>query len=330
MFKIHHFVAKTLISTLIGLSLFACTDNRPQEQKNKSITIAQFGHVFLYLPLYIADQKGFFEQQGLDVNLVSTGGDDKTFAAVVSGSAQFGVADPAFVAIAKERGQSGKVISSLVNGVTFWGITFDDTITAAESVQELSGKRIAVYTAPSTNYTVMKDIVQKNNLQDVQVVEGSFGSLVAMLRAGDADIAMELEPIVSIANSQGAHVVYSLVDTYGDFAFTGITATDEYLAANPETAQSLVNAIQQALDYVRSDFDGSLQVAQKEFPEVDKAILELALKRLINDGVIPANAALSQSAWKNSISLRKSVGDLQGEGAFEDHVDNSYANKASK
>ena len=79
---------------------FACGKENEQEQrsqtteenktskvvqtKDQKITIAQFGHVFVYLPIYIAKEKGFFKDQGLEVTYVSTGGDEKTFAAFES------------------------------------------------------------------------------------------------------------------------------------------------------------------------------------------------------------------------------------------------------
>ncbi|MBA4027179.1 MAG: hypothetical protein C0473_02955, partial [Cyanobacteria bacterium DS3.002] len=96
------------------LSLLLLCASTPQAlgqgpAKAKPITIAQFGHVFLYMPLYVAVRKGFFKEEGLDVRLVSTGGDEKTFTAVITGNAQFGVSDPTFTAIARERGQGGKV-----------------------------------------------------------------------------------------------------------------------------------------------------------------------------------------------------------------------------
>ncbi|MDB9509157.1 ABC transporter substrate-binding protein [Microcystis aeruginosa CS-338/01] len=75
----------------------------------QKITIAQFGDVFIYAPLYIAIDAGFFQKQGLDVSLISTGGDEKTWAAVISGNASFGVADPTFVAVSESRGQPGRV-----------------------------------------------------------------------------------------------------------------------------------------------------------------------------------------------------------------------------
>ena len=329
---------KFFTALVVILSIVSCGKQVEDMQKDpsskplKEITIAQFGHVFLYLPLYVANQKGFFEAEGLKVNLVSTGGDEKTFAAVVSKSAQFGVADPAFVAIAAERGQKGKVIASLVNGVTFWGITFDKNIKEISSPNELTGKKIAVYTAPSTNYAVMQDVLKNSsgNHIDAKVVQGSFGSLVAMLKGGHADIAMELEPIVSIAVAQGAKVVYSLVDVYGDFSFTGITATDEYINSNPQTVQAVVNAIHHAVSYVHSDFNGALDIASKEFPSIERSILRKALQRLLDDNVIPESVVLKESAWKNTIKLRKDIGDLKGNGEFKSLVDNSFSIKAAQ
>jgi NitT/TauT family transport system substrate-binding protein len=92
----------------------------------KEITIAQAGDFFLYAPFYVAVDAKIFEKKGYDVKIISTGGDEKTWAAVLSNSAQFGIADPSFIAISNQNGQPGKVIASIVNGVPFWGITFQD------------------------------------------------------------------------------------------------------------------------------------------------------------------------------------------------------------
>src|SRR5271170_2934118 len=111
--------------------------SRPQP-----ITIAQFGHVFLYMPLYVAVDKGFFKEKGLEVKLVSTGGDEKTFTAVASGNAQFGVSDPTFAAIAREHGQGGKVVAGIVRGVPFWVISFKNDVKKIDNPSGFSGYRI--------------------------------------------------------------------------------------------------------------------------------------------------------------------------------------------
>ena len=87
------------LSVLI-IFLSACHTNKSELE---TIKVAQFGDVFIYIPLYLANTKGFFKEEGLKVDLINTGGDDKTYAAVIGGSALFGIADPTFVAIAKEH-----------------------------------------------------------------------------------------------------------------------------------------------------------------------------------------------------------------------------------
>lgn len=319
-----------VLATSIALS--SCTPSPRADtppSKLQQVTIAQYGHLFLYLPLYVAIDKGFFKDEGLEVKLVSTGGDEKTFAAVSSGNAQFGVSDPTFAAIAKERGQGGKVVASVVNGVPFWGITFRKDLKPIKKVEDLKGMRVATFTAPSTNYTVIKKVLQNNGKPvDAKIVQGSAsGSIVAMAKANQADIAMELEPTASIAVGQGARIVWSLQKQFGDFAITGVTVTDAYREKHGDTIQGVVNALGRAMVYIKNDFEGTLAVARQEFPEIDEKILRAALRRMIDERTIPQTPIMTQEAWDKAIALRKETGDLKGAGAYVEHVDMTYANK---
>ena len=67
------------LSVLI-IFLSACHTNKSELE---TIKVAQFGDVFIYIPLYLANTKGFFKEEGLKVDLINTGGDDKTYALVV-------------------------------------------------------------------------------------------------------------------------------------------------------------------------------------------------------------------------------------------------------
>ncbi len=295
------------------------------------VTIAQFGHVFLYLPLYVAKEKGFFAEQGLDVTLVSTGGDDKTFAAVASGSAQFGVADPVFTAIAREQGKGGKVIASLVNGVPFWGVTYRKDVSPIDSPAGFAGLRIATYPSPSTNYAVMANALKQASATDkATIVQGAFGTLLALLKADKADVAMELEPVASIAVKDGARVIYSAARRFNDFAFTGITTTDERLANDPKQAQAVVTAIAKSLAWIHADFEGALAVARSEFSDVPEDVLRNGLRRLIDDRVIPTSVVLGESSWNNAVELRRSLGEIKGSASFAENVDMRLAKLASQ
>lgn len=295
----------------------------------KPVTIAQFGHVFLYMPLYVALKKGFFKEEGLDVKLVSTGGDEKTFTAVVTGNAQFGVSDPTFTAIARQRGQGGKVVAGIVRGVPFWVLTFKKDIKNFDAPEGFKGHRIAAYTAPSTSYAVMKKILQNGGKKiDAKIIQGAFGTLIPMVKANQADMAIDIEPMVSIAVGEGAHIVNSPAASLGDFAFTGMTVSDTYLKKNPEEIQRAVNAVAKAMKFIQKDFEGTYKIACAEFPEVKPQVVKEALKRLISQGTIPANPLLPEKAWMSAISLRKEIGDLTTNGAYQENVDMKFAQKA--
>lgn len=302
-----------------------------QPGKVKNITIAQFGHVFLYMPLYVAVKKGYFKDEGLEVKLVSTGGDEKTFTAVVTGNAQFGVSDPTFTAIARERGQGGKVVAGVVRGVPFWVVTFRDDIKKIDDPTGFKGLRIATYTAPSTSYAVMKRVLQNNGKPvDAKIVQGMFGTLLALLKAKQADVALDIEPIVSVATHEKGHIVYSPAKVLGDFAFTGLTVSDAYMKSNPDDIQKAVNAITRAMNFIQSDYEGAVAVAKAEFPEVKEVVIREALTHLIKEGTIPRSPVLTEKAWNNAIGLRKEIGDLKSSGSFAENVDMRFAQTAAK
>jgi NitT/TauT family transport system substrate-binding protein len=305
------------------------TSSKPAIKKIP-VTIAQFGHVFLYMPLYVALRGGFFQEQGLDVKLVSTGGDEKTFTAVSTGNAQFGVSDPTFAAIAREHGQGGKVVAGIVKGTPFWVITFKKEIKPIANPTGFSGYKVATYTAPSTSYAVMKNILQNGGkpVKNATIVQGAFGTLLPLIKANHADMALEIEPMVSIAIHDGAHIVYAPASMPGDFAFTGLTVSDDFFAKHPEQIQAAVNALANAMKFIRKDPKGTLEIAKKEFPEVQEAVIQDALDRLVASGTTPVSPMMTKNAWDNAIALRKDLGDIKSGGSFEQNVDMKFVLKA--
>lgn len=274
----------------------------------RRITVAQFGDFFLYAPLYVAVDGGFFRKEGLDVSIVNTGGDDKTWAAVLSGSAEFGVADPTFVAVSAVRGQNGIVVASLVNGVPFWGITYRD-ISPFEDAKELTQYSVATFPSPSTAYALQKKMFSDAGLEP-SIREGAFGAIIPMLKAGNADIGLELEPNVSQAVSDGARIVYSLADLYGDFATTGVTTSEVTVQQDPALVRSVTAALQGALNLLHAEPDQALAYLVKRFPGVPPAVAKAALDRVLRDGVVPRSTTISEEAWNKAIQLRIDVGDL--------------------
>ena len=70
------------------------SDKKQVDFQLETVKVAQFSEALLYMPLYLADDRGFFREEGIAIEIINTGGDNQTFAAVIGGSATFGVADP--------------------------------------------------------------------------------------------------------------------------------------------------------------------------------------------------------------------------------------------
>ncbi len=295
----------------------------------RKITIAQAGDFFLYAPLYIAVDAKIFEENEIEVSIVSTGGDEKTWAAVLSKNASFGIADPTFIAISDEKGVPGKVVASIVNGVPFWGITYNENIVKFTNNSELKSYKIGTFPSPSTAYTLQRKMFLDAELEP-NIREGAFGTMLAMLKSNQADIVLELEPNVSQAIHDGAHIIYSLSEIYGDFAITGLTTIPELIENDPKLVQDVVNSIQAALHFIRSNPDSSLSLLSKRFPEIDKDVAYDAFNRVVNEGIIPITTATNRNAWEKAINLRKETGDIKNPKIFEYYINNKFAKSAEE
>lgn len=305
------------------LAVFGLWSQRPSGQAGKAsssrrITIAQVGDFFLYAPLYVAADAGFFGKQRIDATIVNTDGDDKTWAAVLGGSAQFGVADPTFVAVSAARGQDGVVIASLVNGVPFWGITFQNLSPFKDAIA-LNHYSVATFPSPSTAYALQKRMFVEAGLPP-NIRQGAFGAIIPMLKAKTADIGLELEPNVSQAVSDGATVLYSLAERYGDFAMTGVTTTEATVRNDPQLVLAVRAALQEAIELLHNAPDEALTFLLRRFPAISPQVAKAALLRVLKDGVIPRSVTIGEEAWNKAIQLRMEVGDLTATASYSRFV----------
>jgi len=296
------------------------------------ITVAQWGQerYLIYLPLYVAMEEGYFEQEGLDVDLIFTGNDDQTFAAVLGGSAQFGIGDPAFAAIANQRGAKAQVIALVVGGVAIWGVTNNDSVGEIEKPGDLAGLRVGTFPSPSTNYTLMRALINDHSdeLSGTSVVEADIGSQLALLESNSADIAMVLEPAASVAESEGYRVVYSSPKFHGPFAFTGVTTTTAFVNQNKEQADGFVRGLQRAVRASHDDPSIAIRVGRSLFPDLPEQVVQDAVGRMLEENTFPDDVTVNAEAWGALMQVRQTVGDIRNPADVEDTVNNSFAEAA--
>jgi NitT/TauT family transport system substrate-binding protein len=290
-----------------------------------------FEHL-LYLALYVAKDKGYFANEGLEVRIDTGGGDDKAFAALASGSAHFAQGDPAFVAVARQRGWEGRVIAMAVDRVAIWGIAKNPSIKPFRDPKGFRGLRVATYPSPNTSYVVQQEILQRAGLKegrDSHIVQVAFGTELAALERGQVDIAQTIEPNVSAHEVSGNAVVFSYPEAWGPLAFTGVMTSERLIREEPATVQAFVNAYEKAIAYIHTNRSGALAIAKRRLPDIPDAVLERALNRLITSGSFPKHAAVDPTSWRRLLEIRVRVGDLPAL-PQETLYDNRFAEQASR
>lgn len=281
--------------------------------KQKEIVITQAFQNLLYLGLYVAEDGGFFDEEGLSVRIETAGGDSQAFSALTSGRCDFAQGDPSFVAIAAENGWDGKVVASVVNRAAIWGVTFDTSLMKIDSVQQLKGKTIAVFPNPNTSYVIQKQLTESAGLswgKDIGVIEVPFGTELATLRNGLANVAQTLEPVVSEVELQGGEAVISYPDFYGPIAFSGLMVSQKTIMQKPDMVRKVIHAYNRALAYIHGDIDGATKIAMKYFPDMAEDVVKSAVKRLVESESIPSSTEVSSEAWEKLLEIRLSVGDI--------------------
>ena len=302
-----------LIAIIVIVAIFYGTREKPKTTLTQ-VTINQAFEHLLYIGLYVAKDAGFFEKEGLDVKIETGGGDAQAFSALTSGSAQFAQGDPAFVAIAYEKGWEGRVVVMAVDRVAIWGVTFDKSIRPFTDPKGFKGKTVATYPEPNTSYVVQKQLAIKAGLRlgkDVKILQVPFGTELATLKNKQADIAQTIEPNVSQVELQGGTVVFSYPDAWGPLAFTGVMTSKKLIDENPELVQKFVTAYEHAFQFIQTNFDGTVKIAQKRLPTLKADVIKMALKRLIDSGCIPKHAKVDPASWRKLLEIRVEVGDLR-------------------
>lgn len=275
-----------------------------QALEKKKVTIAVGGkNLLYYLPLTVAEQKGFFKDEGLDVEIVDFAGGAKALQAVVGGSAD--VVSGAFEhnINMQAKGQSMRAFVLQGRAPQIVLAVSTKTMPNFKSVADLKGKKIGV-SAPGSSTNIMANyVLAKNGLKpsDVSYVGvGVSQGAVAALRSGQIDAISNLDPVMTIlARSNDIKIVSDTRDVAeADKVFGGpmpaatLYAPVAFIDKNPNTVQALTNAIVRANKWIQQAGPSEIVKAVPEsYLLGDRAVYIDAFMKakpaLSPDGMIP-------------------------------------------
>jgi NitT/TauT family transport system substrate-binding protein len=309
--------AAALVSVLLATPALA---------ENKKVTLSQAFQSMLYLPLYVAIDEGFFTQQGVDLTKETAGAPTVALSAVISGSAQFSIHGPEWTAIAASKGAPVNIIANVVNGAAVWIATTPDF--KFTGIKDIKGQKVVTGLMPTTSTSLFMKLLKENGMDpktDVDMIQVAIGSEPGPFLAKQADIAVMYEPGLDQVVAKGMKVVLGFPKSYGAYAFSAVTARND---VDPDTAQRVVNGMEMAMRFMAKNEDKTVEIAKKEFPSLDPAVVESAVRRMLAEAVYPPSVDISADALKVAMDTQIALGNLASQPDYKTFVVKKFIDPA--
>ncbi len=315
-----------VLASVATLSLAFSPLGSPADAATK-VVISQAFQSLLYLPLYVAMDKGFFAKQGVDVDKETAGSPPAALSAVISGSADFSIHGPEWTAIAASKGAKVGIIANVVNGAAVWIAATPDF--EYKDVADLKGQKVVTGMMPTTSTSLFLNLLKQKGLDaktDVDQIPVPIGTEPGPFMAGQAKVAVMYEPGLDQVVAKGMKVVFGFPKAFGPYAFSSVTARAD---VDPAKAQAVTNAVEEALAFMQTNPAEATAVAKQEFAKLDPAVVEAAVKRMLAENVWPKTVETTPEALTTAMQTQIGLGNLKTQPVYADFVVQTYAKKAT-
>ena len=235
-------------------------------------------------PIYLGDEQGFFEERGIELELVQAQGGAAIVPAVLSGEYQFGFSNVTSLLLARSRNLPLKVVAA---GNSTTGDPKDDIgallVPADSPIQtpaDLDGKTVAINTAKNISDTVVRESARKagGDPASIKFTELGFPDMPAAIAAERVDAAFVLEPFKSVALKAGAREISApYADTAEDLLIAAYFTSEQTLKSDPELVDRFTEAMNESLEYAAANEEEARQVLTT-YTKIDPALIpELTL-----------------------------------------------------
>lgn len=258
--------------------------------------------------IYLGDDQGFFEDEGLDLTIETATGGAAIVPAVVSGDYQFGFSNTLSLMVAADQGLDIKMVSSAVATTGDTSKDMGAVITKADSgissPADLAGKTVSSNSVGNINDTAVRTVVDEagGDSSTIKFVEVPFPDAIAAVENDQVDAAFVVEPFITSALDAGLEVVsyaYAEFDPKLDIAAyfalgdvdpdllekfqTAMTKSLEYADANPDAVREIMAT------YTKTDPAVLAEITLPKYPtEMDRASIEKLAAAAQEYGVLKA------------------------------------------
>lgn len=304
-------------------------------KNNNVIRLNEVTRSIFYAPLYIAIEEGFFEEVGLDVQLYTGEGADKSMTSLLSGGADIGLmgVEAAIYVNVEGKQDAPKVFGQLTRTDGSFLVGRED-IEDFDWYTHLLNKEVVVGRKGGMPAMTFEYAINQLGLIDGENItlnfDIPFGNLGPAFVGGTGDFVNLFEPAAS-AVAQGnkdAYILGSVGQLAGDVPFTAFMATESYLNKNSDKVEKFLQAIVKGYEFlVNEDMDTVALSLRKTFKTTSLQDLINTIKSYKSINGWAASPVLSKDAFDRILAVMQNAGELEKDVKFEDIVDNTFAEK---
>lgn len=321
---------------VIGITTFTLLKQNTKTADLKTIKVNEVTRSVFYAPQYVAIANGYFEKEGLNIELTTGQGADKVMTAVLAGQSDIGFAGPEASIYVYNEGKEDytqvfaqmtqKDGSFLVSKVKTDNFKWND----------LKGKTIIPGRKGGVPYMTFEYVLKKNGLnpQKDLVLDDSikFDLMAGAFAGGNAEYVTLFEPTASMTESAGkGYIVASVGEASGEIPYTAYFAKKSYIEGNSNVIQGFTNAIYKGEKWCKDHTAKEIAEVIKEFfPDTDVEMLTTAIQSYIDIEAWKTDPILKKESFDLLQTVMKEAGELEKEGDYTKIVNNSFAEKAIK
>lgn len=320
----------TFVLLVIG---FILIKNNNEESNLKSVKVAEVTHSVFYAPQYVAHALGYFEEEGLDVEIMLTAGADKVTAAVLSNDVQIGFCGSEATIYVYNQGEKDYLVnfagltkrdgSFLVSRKKYDNFTLDD----------LKGKYVVGGRKGGMPEMTFEWALKENGINpktDLTIDTSiAFAAMQGAFIGGTGDFVTLFEPNALQVEKQGlGYVVASIGELGGVVPYTAYNARKSYIEENPDVIEGFTKAIQKGIDYVYNHTDSEVaQVLLDYFPDTSLNDLTSIVKRYRSIDSWFKTTYIEEENFNHIQTIMESADELDKKAPFSELVDNTYSKK---
>jgi NitT/TauT family transport system substrate-binding protein len=284
---------------------------------------------FANVDVVVAQEQGFFKEQGIDVQVQNFGSGLKSVQAVVAGGVEIGGASIEPVAAAVAQNQDLKVIGAYADRLTV-NVTVPKSIAG---VEDLEGKPVGIQDVGAFREIMVRYLLDRNGMKpdDVDYRPVSASGYTGALLAGQIDAAvLQQEQYFGIlAEDPSYHAIADLYELQPDYFYGTYFAKSDWLESNPNEAKAFVRAITQAHRFMYENKAETVAIAAETVGFDRKAVAKAYDVLLGKNQVFPVDGGLDRKRIDYTLGQLGELGTVSGEPPdYSELVDESAASAA--